>query len=261
MNDWARTEMGAPGLGYIVFEGDGDALVGKGPIAKFIPPAALAEMAAKAGVKAGDALFFSADAKAGRAAALAGAARIRLGRELGLIPEGQFKFCWIVDFPMYEWNEDEKKIDFSHNPFSMPQFEREKFLALDPSDRATIESIKAYQYDIVCNGIELSSGAIRNHDPDVMLKAFEIAGYPRQETEEKFAGMLNAFRYGAPPHGGTAPGIDRIVMLIAGVENLREVTMFPMNQQAEDLMMNAPSEASLRQLRELHIRVVLPETK
>ena len=160
---------------------------------------------------------------------------------------------------MYEWNEDEKKIDFSHNPFSMPQFDREKFMALDLADRATIEGIKAYQYDIVCNGIELSSGAIRNHDPDVMLKAFEIAGYAREETEEKFAGMLNAFRYGAPPHGGTAPGIDRIVMLIAGVENLREVTMFPMNQQAQDLMMNAPGEASLKQLRELHIRVVLPE--
>ncbi len=259
MNDWARNEMGAPGLGYIVFEDDGGALTGKGPIAKFIPPAALAEMASKAGVKAGDALFFSADAKKNRAAALAGAARIRLGRELNLIPEGEFKFCWIVDFPMYEWNEDEKKIDFSHNPFSMPQFDREKFLALDLADRATIEGIKAYQYDIVCNGIELSSGAIRNHDPDVMLKAFEIAGYAREETEEKFAGMLNAFRYGAPPHGGTAPGIDRIVMLIAGVENLREVTMFPMNQQAQDLMMNAPGEASLKQLRELHIRVVLPE--
>jgi aspartyl-tRNA synthetase len=275
MDGWARSDMGAPGLGYIVFEEEiggttkisekdykyavGPKIVGKGPIAKFIPEAALTELAAKAGVKAGDALFFSADAKAGRAAALAGAARIRLGRELGLIKEGEFKFCWIVDFPMYEWSEEEKKIDFSHNPFSMPQYGREKFLALDGADRDTILGLKAYQYDIVCNGIELSSGAIRNHDPDVMLKAFEIAGYPRAETEEKFAGMLNAFRYGAPPHGGTAPGIDRIVMLIAGVENLREVTMFPMNQQAEDLMMNAPSEASLKQLRELHIRVVLPE--
>jgi aspartyl-tRNA synthetase len=259
LNEWARSDMGAPGLGYIVFETEGAALIGKGPIAKFIPAAALTEMAAKAGVKAGDALFFSADAKKDRAAALAGAARIRLGRELGLIKEGEFKFCWIVDFPMYEYNEEEKKIDFSHNPFSMPQFERDKFLALDAKDRDTILGLKAYQYDIVCNGIELSSGAIRNHDPDVMLKAFEIAGYPREETEQKFAGMLNAFRYGAPPHGGTAPGIDRIVMLIAGVENLREVTMFPMNQQAQDLMMNAPSEASLRQLRDLHIRVVLPE--
>jgi aspartyl-tRNA synthetase len=268
MVDWARNDMGAAGLGYIVFEGPNSdsvsgsgSLAGKGPIAKFIPPAALAEMAAKAGVKAGDALFFSADAKKDRAAGLAGAARIRLGRELGMIKEGEFKFCWIVDFPMYGWNEEEKKIDFSHNPFSMPQYDREKFLALDADDRETILSLKAYQYDIVCNGTELSSGAIRNHDPDVMLKAFEIAGYPREETEEKFAGMLNAFRYGAPPHGGTAPGIDRIVMLIAGVENLREVTMFPMNQQAEDLMMNAPSEASLKQLRELHIRVVKPEKK
>ncbi len=260
LNDWARTEMNAPGLGYIVFEEDGGKLSGKGPIAKFIPADALAQMAAKANVKAGDALFFAAD-KTDRAAALAGAARTRIGRELGLIKEGDFKFCWIVDFPMYEWNENDKKIDFSHNPFSMPQFDRENFLALDKADRDTILGMKAYQYDIVCNGIELSSGAIRNHDPDVMLKAFEIAGYGRNETEVKFAGMLNAFRYGAPPHGGTAPGIDRIVMLIAGEDNLREVTMFPMNQQAEDLMMNAPSEVSPRQLRELHIRVALPEKK
>src|SRR5580692_2342692 len=259
LNEWARNEMSAPGLGYIVFEDEGGALIGKGPIAKFIPPEATAAMAAAAKVKAGDALFFSADAKADRAAALAGAARTRIGRELNLIKEGEFKFCWIVDFPMYEWNEDEKKIDFSHNPFSMPQFARDKFLALDGADRDTILGIKAYQYDIVCNGIELSSGAIRNHDPDVMLKAFEIAGYAREETEQKFAGMLNAFRYGAPPHGGTAPGIDRIVMLIAGEENLREVTMFPMNQQAQDLMMNAPSDVSAKQLRELHIRVVKPE--
>jgi aspartyl-tRNA synthetase len=256
--EWAKTDLGAP-IGYIVFEDQGGTLAGKGPIAKFVPPEALTEMAGKAGVKAGDALFFSANAKKDRAAALAGQVRIRMGRDLGLIKDGEFKFCWIVDFPMYEWNEEEKKIDFSHNPFSMPQYDREKFLALDAGDRDTILGLKAYQYDIVCNGIELSSGAIRNHDPDVMLKAFEIAGYAREETEEKFAGMLNAFRYGAPPHGGTAPGIDRIVMLIAGVDNLREVTMFPMNQQAEDLMMNAPSEASLKQLRELHIRVVMPE--
>ena len=259
MDAWARTDMGAKGLGYIVFDSENGTLTGKGPIAKFFPPEALAELAATAGVKAGDALFFSADAKAERAAALAGQARIRIGRELGLIEEGRFEFCWIVDFPMYEWNEDKKGIDFSHNPFSMPQFERDKFLALDPADQDTILGLKAYQYDIVCNGVELSSGAIRNHDPDVMLKAFEIAGYPRQETEEKFAGMLNAFRYGAPPHGGTAPGIDRIVMLLAGVDNLREVILFPMNQQAQDLMMNAPGEVSLKQLRELHIRVVKPE--
>jgi aspartyl-tRNA synthetase len=261
LNDWARSEMGAAGLGYIVLEDDGGKLMGKGPIAKFIPQAALDMLASRADIKAGDALFFSADAKKDRAAALAGQARIRLGRELGLIKEGEFKFCWIVDFPMYEWNEDEKKIDFSHNPFSMPNFDKEKFLALDQADNDTILGIKAFQYDIVCNGIELSSGAIRNHHPDVMLKAFEIAGYAREETEARFGGMLNAFRYGAPPHGGTAPGIDRIVMLIAGEENLREVTMFPMNQQAQDLMMGAPSEVSQRQLRELHIRVVMPEAK
>ncbi|HTO39773.1 MAG TPA: aspartate--tRNA ligase, partial [Rhizomicrobium sp.] len=258
LNDWARGEMGAAGLGYIVFEDTGGVLTGKGPIAKFIPAEALALMAAKAGVKAGDALFFAADRKE-RAAALAGQARIRLGRELKLIDESEFKFCWIVDFPMYEWNEDEKRIDFSHNPFSMPQFDRDAFMALGEADKDTILGMKAYQYDIVCNGIELSSGAIRNHDPDVMLKAFEIAGYAREETEARFGGMLNAFRYGAPPHGGTAPGIDRIVMLIAGEENLREVTMFPMNQQAQDLMMGAPGEASAKQLRELHIRVVKPE--
>ncbi|HSC18115.1 MAG TPA: aspartate--tRNA ligase [Rhizomicrobium sp.] len=258
MIDWARNEMGARGLGYIVFEEEAGNLAAKGTIAKFIPAAALAELAARSKAKAGHALFFSADARTDRAAALAGQVRTRLGRDLNLIDQNRFEFCWIVDFPIYEWNEEEKKIDFSHNPFSMPNFDRAKFLALDKGDRETILGIKAFQYDIVCNGVELSSGAIRNHDPDVMLKAFEIAGYPREVTEEKFGGMLNAFRYGAPPHGGTAPGIDRIVMLIAGEENLREVTMFPMNQKAEDLMMGAPSEVSPRQLRELHIRTVKP---
>jgi aspartyl-tRNA synthetase len=258
LNEWARGE-GAAGLGYIQFEEENGVLTGKGPIAKFIPPAELADMAALAKVKAGDALFFAADAKTERAVTIAGLARTRLGRELGLVADDEFKFCWIVDFPMYEWNEDDKKIDFSHNPFSMPQFDREAFLALDAGDKDTILGMKAYQYDIVCNGYELSSGAIRNHDPDVMLKAFEIAGYAREETEEKFAGMLNAFRHGAPPHGGTAPGIDRIVMLLAGEENLREVTMFPMTQQAQDLLMNAPSPANAKQLKELHLRVVYPE--
>jgi aspartyl-tRNA synthetase len=258
LNEWARGE-GAAGLGYIQFEEEAGVLTGKGPIAKFIPAATLADMAKAARVKAGDALFFSADAKADRAANLAGLARTRIGRELGLIKDNEYKFCWIVDFPMYEWNEDDKKIDFSHNPFSMPQYDREKFLALDNNDAETILGLKAYQYDIVCNGYELSSGAIRNHDPDVMLKAFEIAGYAREETEEKFKGMLNAFRYGAPPHGGTAPGIDRIVMLLAGEENLREVTMFPMTQSAQDLLMNAPSPANQKQLKELHLRVVYPE--
>ncbi len=258
LNEWARGE-GAAGLGYIQFEEEGGALVGKGPIAKFITGAALADMAKAAKVKAGDALFFSADAKPDRAANLAGQARTRIGRELNLIPDGEYKFCWIVDFPMYEWNEDDKKIDFSHNPFSMPQFDRDKFLALSNDDKDTILGLKAYQYDIVCNGYELSSGAIRNHDPDVMLKAFEIAGYAREETEEKFKGMINAFRHGAPPHGGTAPGIDRIVMLLAGEENLREVTMFPMTQSAQDILMNAPSPANPKQLKELHLRVVYPE--
>jgi aspartyl-tRNA synthetase len=259
MVDWARSEMGARGLGYIVFEEESGNLTAKGPIAKFIPAEGIAELAARARAKAGDALFFSADAKKNRAAALAGQVRTRLGRDLNLVNANRFEFCWIVDFPMYELNEEEKKIDFSHNPFSMPNFQRAKFLALDNNDVATILNIKAFQYDIVCNGVELSSGAIRNHDPEVMLKAFEIAGYPREVTEEKFGGMLNAFRYGAPPHGGTAPGIDRIVMLIAGEENLREVILFPMNQKAEDLMMGAPSEVCPRQLRELHIRTVLPE--
>jgi aspartyl-tRNA synthetase len=257
IDGWAKSEMGAAGLGYIVLEADG----GRGPIAKFLPQAALEALMQKCGLKAGDAVFFSADTKTERAALLAGHARTRIARDLGLINDREFRFCWIVDFPMYEWNEDEKRIDFSHNPFSMPQYDRGKFLGLDKADRDTILGLKAFQYDIVCNGIELSSGAIRNHDPEVMLKAFEIAGYAREETESKFAGMLNAFRYGAPPHGGTAPGIDRIVMLIAGEENLREVTMFPMNQQAQDLMMNAPSEVSLKQLRELHIRTVPPDAK
>jgi len=257
MNEWARGE-GAPGLGYIVLEDEGGTLAGKGPIAKFLSSEAIRQLAAKTASKAGDAVFFAAD-KAGRAASLAGHARLKIGNELGLTRKDVFEFCWIVDFPMYEWNEDEKRIDFSHNPFSMPNFTREKFLSLNLADRDTILGITAFQYDIVCNGVELSSGAIRNHQPDVMLKAFEIAGYSREETEKRFGGMLNAFRYGAPPHGGTAPGIDRIVMLLADVPNIREVTMFPMNQQAQDLLMGAPSEVSLKQLRELHIRTVLPD--
>jgi aspartyl-tRNA synthetase len=275
LNDWARSEMKAAGLGYITFTKIGaikddqgkkypllaaDGWDPQGPIAKFIPEKLLLEMKRRAGIKAGDALFFSAG-KPDVAAKLAGAARTRIGNELGLkaSPYYDFHFCWVVDFPMYEWNEDEKKIDFSHNPFSMPNFDHEAFLKLDKGDDKTILGITAFQYDIVCNGIELSSGAIRNHKPEIMLKAFEIAGYSNNEVEVRFGGMLNAFRYGAPPHGGTAPGVDRIVMLIAGEENLREVTMFPMNQKAEDLMMNAPSDVTPKQLRELHIRVVLPE--
>ncbi|GDX38163.1 aspartate--tRNA(Asp/Asn) ligase [Methylocystaceae bacterium] len=251
LNEWARSE-GAPGLGYVIFDDEDGALVGRGPIAKFIPGAALESMAKKAGVKAGDALFFSAGEELA-AAKLAGSARLRVGTELNVSKTEVFEFCWIVDFPMYEWNEDEKKVDFSHNPFSMPQGGMEALEGSDPL------SILAFQYDIVCNGVELSSGAIRNHRPDIMKKAFEIAGYGEEVLIEKFGGMYRAFHYGAPPHGGIAPGVDRIVMLLAEEENLREVTLFPMNQRAEDLLMGAPSEATLRQLRELHIRLNLPE--
>jgi aspartyl-tRNA synthetase len=253
LNDWARQDMGAPGLGYIVFEADG----GKGPIAKFIPADVQAKIAAKAGIKAGDAVFFSAG-KPGDAARLAGAARTKIGDELGLGDKNQFAFCWIVDFPMYEWNEEEKKVDFSHNPFSMPNYPIDDFLRLDPNGRETILGIKAIQYDIVCNGVELSSGAIRNHRPDVMRKAFAIAGYGEDVLEQKFGGMLRALQYGAPPHGGIAPGVDRIVMLLCGEDNLREVVLFPFNQRAEDLLMGAPSEVTPKQLRELHIRLNLP---
>jgi aspartyl-tRNA synthetase len=254
LNEWARSDMGAPGLGYIVFEADG----GKGPIAKFIPAGVQAKIMAKAGLKAGDVVFFAAD-KPAAAAKLAGAARTKIGEDLGRIAKDRFELCWIVDFPMYEWNEEEKKIDFSHNPFSMPNLGVEEFLALDPADREKILSLKAIQYDIVCNGTELSSGAIRNHRPDVMKKAFAIAGYGEDTLEAKFGGMLRALSLGAPPHGGIAPGIDRIVMLLAGEENLREVVLFPMNQRAEDLLMGAPSEVTPKQLRELHIRLNLPE--
>jgi len=229
-------------------------LVGAGPIAKFIPVDIQRAMAAHAGVGAGDALFFSAGS-IHDAVKLAGAARSKIGAELDLIAPDVFKLCWVVDYPMYEWDEDLKKVDFSHNPFSMPQGGLEALESKDPLE------VLAYQYDIVCNGVELCSGAIRNHRPDLMLKAFEIAGYSADVVEKEFGGMLNAFRYGAPPHGGLAPGIDRIVMLLAGVENIREVTVFPMNQQAQDLMMQAPSPVSKKQLQELHIRVVEPPKK
>jgi aspartyl-tRNA synthetase len=254
LNEWARSDMGAGGLGYIVWEGD----EGKGPIAKLVPADVQQRLRVRTGVGPGDCLFFAADKPAG-AGKLAGAARSKIGEELGLIAKDRFEFCWIVDFPMYEWNEEEKKIDFSHNPFSMPNMAPEDFLVLDPADRERILSIRAIQYDIVCNGVELSSGAIRNHRPDIMRKAFAIAGYGENTLEQKFGGMLRALSLGAPPHGGIAPGIDRIVMLLCGEENLREVVLFPMNQRAEDLMMGAPSEVTPRQLRELHIRLSLPE--
>jgi aspartyl-tRNA synthetase len=259
MNDWARSE-GSPGLGYIVFDEENGQLTGKGPIAKFFSGEALAQLALKSACKPGDAVFFAAD-KAARAATLAGQARLKIGNELGLTKKDVFEFCWIVDFPMYEWNEDQKRIDFSHNPFSMPNFDHAKFLALDPKDRDIILGITAFQYDIVCNGVELSSGAIRNHKPDIMYKAFGIAGYSKEEVEHRFGGMLNAFKYGAPPHGGAAPGVDRIVMLLADEPNIREVITFPMNQQAVDLMMDAPTEVPLEKLRELHIALRLPPPK
>jgi aspartyl-tRNA synthetase len=260
LNEWARSEMGAPGLGYIVFDQEGGALTGKGPIAKFIPAEAQQAIASKAGVKAGDALFFAADKEAA-ANRLAGAARLRIDDELGLGDKNRFEFCWIVDFPMYEWNEEQRKIDFSHNPFSMPNMAADEFFKLEPGEREKILSIKAIQYDIVCNGIELSSGAIRNHRPDIMRKAFALAGYTEAELESQFGGMLRALQYGAPPHGGIAPGIDRIVMLLCGEENLREVVLFPMNQRAEDLLMGAPSAVEPKQLKELHIRLAEPEKK
>ena len=249
LNDWAREE-GAPGLGYIVLE-DGE---GKGPIAKFVAGERLEKLKELAGLKDGDAVFFSAGDPE-EAADLAGKARTKIGEDLGLIATGRYDFCWIVDYPMYERDKDTGVIEFSHNPFSMPQGEMAALDAEDPLD------VLAYQYDIVCNGVELSSGAIRNHRPDIMLKAFEIAGYDRETVEREFAGMFNAFRYGAPPHGGSAPGIDRIVMLIADEPNIREVIAFPMNQRAEDLMMGAPAEVDDTRLRELHLKKVLPKAE
>jgi len=244
LNQWARDE-GAPGLGYVVLA-EGAA---RGPIAKFLDEARLAALRRATGAVDGDAVFFVCDKRAA-ADRLAGKARTRLGEELGLIEADAFRFCWVTDFPMYERDEETGKIEFSHNPFSMPQGGLE---ALETKDPLTL---KAYQYDIVCNGVELSSGAIRNHRPDIMYKAFAIAGYSREDVEARFGGMLNAFRYGAPPHGGSAPGIDRIVMLIAGESNIREVIAFPMNQQAQDLLMQAPAPVPPERLKELHIRVI-----
>ncbi len=257
MNAWAIAE-GQPGLAYIFFASENAATVGRGPVANNVGAEKTEVMRKQLGLKDGDAVFFVAGDPAAFVK-FAGPARNKIGEELNLIAKDRFELCWIVDFPMYEWNEEEKRIDFSHNPFSMPNMAVEDFLKLDPNDRDTILSIKAIQYDIVCNGTELSSGAIRNHRPDVMKKAFAIAGYSEEVLEQKFGGMLHALSLGAPPHGGIAPGVDRIVMLIAGEENLREVVLFPMNQRAEDLMMGAPSEATPKQLRELHIRLNLSD--
>ena len=244
MNKWAIEE-GQPGLGYIFFK-DGK---GSGPIAKNIGDEKTELIKNKYSLDDGDSIFFVCGIPDNFLDFIS-KARVKIGNELGLIKKDTFEFCWIVDFPMFEYNEELKKIDFSHNPFSMPQGGLEVLNNADPLE------IKAFQYDIVCNGVELSSGAIRNHRQDILLKAFEIAGYDIEEIKSRFGAMYNAFGYGAPPHGGIAPGIDRIVMLIAGVENIREVIAFPMNQQAQDLMMNAPSEISKEQLKELGIKIV-----
>ncbi|WP_126175757.1 aspartate--tRNA ligase [Tsuneonella rigui] len=244
MNDWARRE-GFAGLGYVTRKGGEFG----GPIAKNHGTEGMDALYAELGLGENDGLFFAAG-KEKDAAKLAGAARTRVGEVLELIPQDRFDFCWIVDFPMFEYDEDAKKVDFSHNPFSMPQGELEALESKDPLD------ILAWQYDIVCNGYELSSGAIRNHRPDIMYKAFEVAGYSREDVDTNFSGMIEAFKLGAPPHGGSAPGIDRIVMLLADEPNIREVIAFPLNQRAQDLMMGAPSEVSARQLRDVHIRLM-----
>jgi aspartyl-tRNA synthetase len=259
MNAWAISE-GQRGMGYISFEkgqagtpADADP-PGKGPIANNLGPVRTKAIREQLGLKGGDAVFFVAGLPK-EFADFAGRARTKIGSELGLVAQDRFEFCWVVDFPMYEWNEEEQKIDFSHNPFSMPQGGLEALETIKP------EEILAFQYDLVCNGVELSSGAIRNHKPEIMEKAFAIAGYSREVLEQRFGGMLRALQYGAPPHGGIAPGIDRIVMLLCGEENLRQVVMFPMNQQAEDLLMGAPSEVTDKQLKELHIRLAPPPKK
>lgn len=243
-------EAGAKGLAYIIYDESGEA---KGPIAKFLSDDKHAALKASAKLQNGDAVFFSSGS-VGEAASIAGAVRSELGRQLGLVKDGEYKFCWIVDFPFYEWNEEDKKIDFSHNPFSMPQGGLEALEAAQGNNEKLLD-LKAFQYDIVCNGVELSSGAIRNHRPDIMKKAFEIAGYNSDILEEKFGALWRAFHFGAPPHGGIAPGVDRIVMLIANEPNIREVIAFPMNQKAEDLLMGAPSRVEDKQLRELNIQL------
>jgi aspartyl-tRNA synthetase len=240
--------VGAKGLAYIVWSGGKE----KSPIVKFLSRSELDALKEAGVIQDGDAMFFIAD-KEKTACEIGGQVRTELARKLGLIEKDDFHFCWVVDFPMYEQNEQTGRIEFSHNPFSMPQGGMQDLLEKDPLE------ILAYQYDIVCNGIELSSGAIRNHDPRIMYKAFEIAGYSQKHVDDKFGAMIRAFKLGSPPHGGIAPGIDRIVMLLAGESNLREVIAFPFNQQAQDLMMNAPSEVSAEQLDELHLKILLPK--
>jgi aspartyl-tRNA synthetase len=244
----AKTE-GASGLGYIILESNSGKLEGKGPIAKFFSEDAINTLCKKINAVGGDAIFFVCDIKK-NAEKFSAWARTEIAKNLELIKDNVFEFCWVTDYPMFEYNEIDKKIDFSHNPFSMPQ------IPMDLIDKTDPLELLAYQYDIVCNGIELSSGAIRNHVPELMYKLFKIAGYSKEEVDSKFSGMINALSYGAPPHGGIAPGIDRIIMLLAGEKNIREVTMFPLNQNAQDLMMNAPSDVSEKQLKELNIKLV-----
>jgi aspartyl-tRNA synthetase len=288
MNSWAQ-QQGQPGLGYIFFAAETGPeegsvresimkaydehgatetaktlasearIAGKGPIAKGLGPLATDGLRKQLDLKEGDAVFFVGGDPA-KFYKFAGEARNKIGAELELTQKDRFEFCWITDFPFYEWNDEEKKIDFSHNPFSMPQGDLAALEAAAKKGSAALLALRAHQYDIVCNGVELSSGAIRNHKPEIMYKAFEIAGYGPEVVDAKFGGMIRALKFGAPPHGGIAPGIDRIVMLLCGADNLRDVTMFPLNQQAEDLLMGAPSEVSAKQLRELHIRLNLPKT-
>jgi aspartyl-tRNA synthetase len=252
MNSWAQGE-GQPGLGYIFWRTEGDKLEGAGPVAKNIGEERTEAIRTQLGLGDGDAVFFAAGDPA-KFYKFAGAARDRAGQELGLVDENKFELAWIVDFPFFEWNEDEKKIDFSHNPFSMPQGGMD---ALENQDPLTI---KAFQYDLVCNGFEIVSGGLRNHLPEVMVRAFEKVGMSRDDVNSQFGGLYRAFQYGAPPHGGMAAGIDRMVMLICGAKNLRDIALFPMNQQAVDLLMGAPGEATPKQLQELGIRVI-PQKK
>ena len=247
LNNWAISE-GASGMAYITFEKKESKIIGKGPIAKFFSEKAISELIKICNISENDSVFFICN-NASEAIRFSGVARQKIGEELNLIKKDKFIFCWIIDFPMYQYDEKEKKIDFSHNPFSMPQENFKEFESKDPLD------ILAYQYDLVCNGYELSSGAIRNHIPEYLFKVFEKVGYSKKKVEENFSGMIKALSYGAPPHGGMAPGIDRIVMLLANEKNIREVTLFPLNQNAQDLLMGAPSEVSEKQLKELNIKL------